>query len=186
MNIIGGEKRGTKLAACTSAAVRPTAQRTREALFNILQGGRHPLALSGAVVIDLFAGTGAIGLEALSRGARQGLFVEQDCDALQTLQANITKLGLQDRAVVLRQDARKIASWPYPPADMVFADPPYDSDLAEQSLNLLFELGAIGQQAVIVVETRKTDPCPLSKLFTLTDSRAYGIARLHFFSLSDA
>ena len=98
MNIIGGEKRGSKLALCESKAVRPTAQRTREALFNILQGGRFSLSLSNATVIDLFAGTGAIGLEALSRGARSCVFVEQDQDALQTLQAKISKLKLEDSA----------------------------------------------------------------------------------------
>ena len=78
MNIIGGEKKGSKLAACKSEAVRPTAQRTREALFNILQGGRLNFSLSGATVIDLFAGTGAIGREALSRGAGSCAFIEQD------------------------------------------------------------------------------------------------------------
>ena len=100
MNIIGGEKRGSKLALCASKAVRPTAQRTREALFNILQGGRFSFSLSEANVIDLFAGTGAIGLEALSRGARSCVFVEQDQDSLQTLQANISKLKLEDLSLI--------------------------------------------------------------------------------------
>ena len=124
MNIIGGKKRGSKLALCTSKAVRPTAQRTREALFNILQGGRFSLSLSEANVIDLFAGTGAIGLEALSRGARSCIFVEQDQDALQTLQANISKLKLENCAHILAKDARQIHSWPGPRAELVFADPP--------------------------------------------------------------
>ncbi len=185
MNIIGGEKRGAKLASCTSAAVRPTAQRTREALFNILHGGRFDLSLSGAVVVDLFAGTGAVGLEALSRGAAQALFIEQDRDALKTLQANITKLGMTDRAVVLAQDARKVARWPYPAASLLFADPPYDSDLAEQGLARLIEAGAISPQAIVVVETRKSDPCPLSPPFRFIDSRTYGIAKLSFFSLAE-
>ena len=92
--------RGSKLALCASKAVRPTAQRTREALFNILQGGRFSFSLSEANVIDLFAGTGAIGLEALSRGAKSCVFVEQDKDALQTLQANISKLKLEDLSLI--------------------------------------------------------------------------------------
>ena len=184
MNIIGGDKRGTKLATCSSTAVRPTGQRTREALFNILQGGRFSLSVTGAVVIELFAGTGAIGLEALSRGAEQALFVEQDRSALQTLQANITTLGMQSRSYILAQDALTITRWPYPRADLIFADPPYDSDLAGQALERLFDAGAISQQTVIVVETRKTDPCPLSPHFRLIEGRNYGIAKLNFFALA--
>lgn len=183
MNIIGGEKRGAKLAACNSAAVRPTGQRTREALFNILHGGRFAVSVTSAVIIDLFAGTGAIGLEALSRGAQKALFIEQDRSALQTLQANISKLGMQDRAVILAQDALTVARWPYPQADLVFADPPYDSDLAGPALDKLFAIKAISKQTLIVVETRKTDPCVLSPHFSVIDSRTYGIARLNFITL---
>ena len=185
MNIIGGEKRGSKLALCTSKAVRPTAQRAREALFNILQGGRFSLSLSGATVIDLFAGTGAIGLEALSRGARSCVFVEHDGDALQTLQANISKLKLEDRSHILAKDARIICSWSGPRADLVFADPPYDSGLAEEGLHQLVAANAVLQQALIVVETRKTDNCQLGPDFVLTESRIYGKARLNFFTLAN-
>ena len=185
MNIIGGEKRGSKLALCSSKVVRPTAQRAREALFNILQGGRFSLSLSGATVIDLFAGTGAIGLEALSRGARSCVFVEQDWDALQTLQANISKLKLEDRSHILANDAREIYSWPGPRADLVFADPPYGSSLAEESLHKLVAANAVLQQALIVVETGKTDNCQLGADFVLAESRVYGIARLNFFTLAN-
>ena len=185
MNIIGGEKRGCKLAVCTSKAVRPTAQRTREALFNILNGGRFSLSLSGATVIDLFAGTGAIGLEALSRGAKSCVFVEQNRDALHTLQANISKLGLEDCAHILAKDARKIHSWAGPCANLVFADPPYGSRLAGESLHQLVMADAVSQQALIVVETRKTDNCQLGPEFVLVDSRVYGITRLNFFTLAD-
>ena len=184
MNIIGGEKRGSKLALCLSKAVRPTAQRTREALFNILQGGRFSLSLSEATVIDLFAGTGAIGLEALSRGAKSCVFVEQDKDALQTLQANISKLKLEDCAHILAKDARQIHSWPRTRADLVFADPPYSSSLAGEGLHQLVEANAVVQRALIVVETRKTDNCQLGPEFLLVDSRVYGIARLNFFTLA--
>lgn len=186
MNIIGGEKRGSKLAVCTSKAVRPTAQRTREALFNILNGGRFSLSLSGATVIDLFAGTGSIGLEALSRGARSCIFVEQDRDALQTLQANISKLELEDCAHILAKDARQIHQWAGSRANLVFADPPYNSNLAGEGLHQLVSAGAVSQQALIVVETRKTDDCKLGPEFVLTDSRVYGVAKLNFFNLEDS
>ena len=185
MYIIGGVNRGSKLVACASKAVRPTAQRTREALFNILQGGRFSLSLNGATVIDLFAGTGAIGLEALSRGAGSCVFVEQDWDALQTLQANISKLRLQDCAHILAKDARQIHSWADPRADLVFVDPPYDSSLAEEGLNQLVAANAVNHQALIVVETRKTDNYQFGPEFVLADSRVYGIARLNFFTLAD-
>ena len=170
---------------CTSKAVRPTAQRTREALFNILNGGRFPLSLSGATVIDLFAGTGAIGLEALSRGAGSCVFVEQDRDALQTLQANIRKLELDDCAHILAKDVRQIRRWVGPRANLVFADPPYDSSLAGEGLSQLVTADAVSQQALIVVETRKTHNCQLGPKFVLTDSRIYGIAQLNFFTLAD-
>ena len=185
MNIIGGEKRGSKLAVCTSKAVRPTAQRTREALFNILNGGRFSLCLRGATVIDLFAGTGAIGLEALSRGAGSCVFVEQDRGALQTLQANISKLKLEDRAHILAKDARQIHSWAGSRANLVFADPPYESGLAEEGLHQLVTVDAVSRQALIVVETRKTDNCQLGPEFVRVDNRVYGIARLNFFTLAD-
>ena len=184
MNIIGGEKRGSKLALCASKAVRPTAQRTREALFNILQGGRFSLSLSDATVIDLFAGTGAIGLEALSRGARSCVFVEQDQDALQILKANISKLKMEDCAHILAKDARQIHSWPGPRADLVFADPPYSSSLAGEGIHQLVVANAVVQQVLIVVETRKTDNFHLGPEFVLVDSRVYGIARLNFFTLA--
>lgn len=186
MNIIGGEKRGAKLAACTSAAVRPTAQRTREALFNILQGGRYAVSVQKALVVDLFAGTGAVGLEALSRGADKCVFVEQDRDALHTLNTNISRLGMQDKALVLAQDAGSLSRWSSAPAELVFADPPYDSDLAGQALSRLADIKAIYQQTLIVVETRRTEPCLLGPQFTQTDSRTYGIARLNFFRLTDS
>ncbi len=185
MNIIGGEKRGSKLAVCASKAVRPTAQRTREALFNILQGGRFTFSLSGATVIDLFAGTGAIGLEALSRSAERCIFVEKDKDALKTLQANVRRLKLENRAHILAKDARQIHSWTGPRAELVFADPPYDSTLAEEGLHQLIAVDAVSHEALFVVETRKTDKCKLGPEFVLTDSRVYGIARLHFFTLAN-
>lgn len=184
MNIIGGEKRGSKLATCSSKAVRPTAQRTREALFNILQGGRLSLSLRGAIVIDLFAGTGAIGLEALSRGATSCVFVEQDQDALQTLQANISKLKLEYCAHILAKDARQIHSWSRPRANLVFADPPYDSSLAGEGLLQLVAADAVVQQAIFVVETRNTENCQIGPEFVLADTRIYGIARLNFFTLA--
>ena len=170
---------------CKSKAVRPTAQRTREALFNILNGGRFSFSLSGATVIDLFAGTGAVGLEALSRGAGSCAFIEQDRDALQTLQANISKLELADCAHILANDARQIRNWAGPRANLIFADPPYDSSLAGEGLEQLVAANAVSQQALIVLETRKTDNYQLGPKFVLADSRVYGIARLNFFTLAN-
>ena len=104
MNIIGGDKRGAKLATCNSTAVRPTGQRTREALFNILQGGRFSVSVAGAVVIDLFAGTGAIGLEALSRGQITPCLLNRTAAPLRLCKP-ISPSWMQSRSVILAQDA---------------------------------------------------------------------------------
>ena len=101
MQIIGGIRRGAKLVECKSLSVRPTGQRVREAIFNLLAGGRFTPLVKNATVLDLFAGTGALGLEAISRGANEAYFVERDQQALNTLRANIQKLDFLDTTTVL-------------------------------------------------------------------------------------
>ncbi len=123
MRVVAGELGGRRLIAPEGVSTRPTTDRVREAIFNAL-GSLG--VLEGAIVADLFAGSGAIGIEALSRGAEQCTFVERDRVALRALEANLTSLGLADRARVLRSDAATIAS--SLDVDIVFADPPYDFD----------------------------------------------------------
>ena len=122
MRIIAGSRRGSVLTKLDAFNTRPTADRVRESMFNILQGGRFGRLLADCHVIDLFAGTGALGLEAVSRGAAFASFVENDSYALSVLRANIDKLRFQSSTAVLAVDAVSLSHWRGNPAQLVFAD----------------------------------------------------------------
>jgi 16S rRNA (guanine966-N2)-methyltransferase len=157
MRIVGGKFRGRALATPNSQAIRPTADRLRESLFNILlHAYGDPVA--GARVLDLFAGTGALGLEALSRGAAFTLFVDQGVEARALLRANVEALGVGGVSRIFRRDATKLgAAHPVEPFGLVFADPPYGRGLAEEALVSAREGGWLTPGALIVVEAA-TDP----------------------------
>ena len=184
ISILAGSKKGTHLTPCDSPSVRPTAQRTREALFNILNGGRLDCRLQDGLVIDIFAGSGALGFEALSRGADRAVFIEKDHRAIQVITRNRDKLGFQDSAHVLQADACQITEWRYGVADIIFCDAPYDSGLSLPALRALKQAGAIGSDTLIVVETRRKEPEQVSSAFVHLDSRHYGIAQLNFYKNS--
>ncbi len=152
MRIVGGEFRGRKLLAPAGAATRPTADRTREALFNKL--AHSDLAqMEDARVLDLFAGSGALGIEAISRGARMALFVEMAADARGVIRANIEMLGLQGRTKIFRRDAAAMGDvGTISPFDLVFADPPYRKGLGEKALSSLLNGGWLAKNSVCVVE----------------------------------
>jgi 16S rRNA (guanine966-N2)-methyltransferase len=181
MRIIAGKHRGRALKAPEGSAVRPTSDRAREALFDILAHGRfgeNPPFLD-ARVLDAFAGTGAFGLEALSRGAAQASFMEKDRTALAALRANIVALGEERNAAVLAVDVlhppRAAA-----PATLAFLDPPYGQDLAAPALTALAAAGWLAPDALVVVEVAaKQKLAPLAG-FTLLEERRYGAARLVF------
>src|SRR5690606_38530585 len=125
MRIVGGELRGRRLAAPSGRSIRPTSDRARESLFNVLQHRFGGLP-RGARVLDLFAGTGALGLEALSRGAKFCLFVEQDAAARGLIRENVEELGLQGVARIFRRDATRLGeAGSLGPFELLFADPPY-------------------------------------------------------------
>lgn len=183
MNIIGGEKRGAKLAILDGKQTRPTAQRTREALFNLIDGGRFGRHLLGAdtVIWDIFAGTGAIGLEALSRGAGHAVFIEHDSHASRTLTANITKLGYQRRCHLHQLDATSAFSSHADPATLIVCDPPYDSAYYIPALVELERQQKISPDALVIIETKKSEMPSLSESYLALDSRTYGKARLSLF-----
>src|SRR5712691_8635307 len=132
MRIVGGRLRGRALAGPKSPAIRPTADRLRESLFNILLHG-HGDPVTGARVLDLFAGTGALGLEALSRGAAFALFVDDGAAARALIRANVEALGLGGVTRIFRRDATKLgAAHPVEPFALAFADPPYGRGHAVQ------------------------------------------------------
>ena len=184
MRIIAGRHRGTKLARPVGVDTRPTGDRVRESLFNILEGGRFGDVLAGAVVIDAFAGTGALGLEALSRGAAHGSFIERDRDALAVLRANIARLDRTADSRVIAGDALNLASWRDAPASLMFADAPYGSGDGLAAAGQLVRIGALAPGALVILETgasEQTDPEVLTGCgMTPVDTRRYGRARLHF------
>src|SRR5580700_4758578 len=134
MRIVGGRLGGRTLAAPKSQAIRPTTDRLRESLFNILLHG-YGDPVSGARVLDLFAGTGALGLEAMSRGAAFALFIDDGAEARALMRANVEALGLGGTTRIFRRDATRLGSvHPLEPFSLVFLDPPYRRGLAERSL----------------------------------------------------
>src|SRR5205085_4473388 len=152
MRIIGGRLRGRVLAAPKSQAIRPTADRLREALFNILVH-RYTDPVSGARVLDLFAGTGALGLEALSRGAEFALFIDNAAEARALLRENIAALGLGGVSRIFRRDATSLGeAHAFGPFSLIFLDPPYGQGLAEQALASALTGGWIAPNALVVVE----------------------------------
>ena len=183
MRIIGGQHRGTKLVELANDKTRPTSDRVRESIFNILSGGRFGMPLPGGIVIDLFAGTGALGLEALSRGAARSYFVENEASALAVLRANISKLKRAGDCTVIAANATSLAAWRGERADVVFADAPYESGDGLTAIAGLGRIGALAPNAVLVVETGKQEmlvPDILAEAgFGIVDARAYGKAMVH-------
>lgn len=179
MRIISGRRRGAVLSAPEGGLVRPTADRVREGLFNVLTGGRYGRVLESPVIADIFAGAGMLGLEAWSRGARQVVFVENSPLALNALNANIAKLDAGDAAVVVPRDATRRLAWPAAPAGLVFLDPPWirqdgDDDLARAALDNLISIGAIADGAIISVEHDHRRPAELPATCHLIDTRRWG------------
>ena len=161
--------------------MRPTSDRAREALFDILAHGRFGEApvFIDAQVLDAFAGTGALGLEALSRGAAHATFIENDRTALAALRANIATLREEKNAAILPLDAL------HPPragraATLAFLDPPYGDDLATPALTALAAAGWFAPEALVVVELTARQKLAAPAGFTLLDERRYGAARLVF------
>lgn len=173
MRIIAGSHRGTALAALgkgdAAAHLRPTSDRVRESLFSMLT---HREVIHGAHVLDLFAGTGALGLEALSRGAQEALFVENGRVGQRLLAENIAKLRMEDQTRIMRSDATRLGAWPNAPFDLVFLDPPYGKGLGEKALSVALQGGWLAQDALIVWEEQAAQHAPEG--FTRVDTRKYG------------
>src|SRR5882757_6043526 len=152
MRIVGGRLGGRPLAAPKSQNIRPTSDRLRESLFNILAHG-YDDAITGARVLDLFAGTGALGLEAMSRGAAFTLFIDDGAEARALIRQNVEALGLGGVTRVFRRDAARLgAAHPVEPFGLVFLDPPYRKGLAEPALAGLRDGGWLTDGALVVVE----------------------------------
>ncbi|AYC99794.1 16S rRNA (guanine(966)-N(2))-methyltransferase RsmD [Neorhizobium sp. NCHU2750] len=181
MRIVGGEFRGRALATPKSNDIRPTIDRTRESLFNII-GHVYPDAIDGTRVFDLFAGTGAVGLEALSRGCKQALFVENSVEGRGLLWENIDSFGLHGRARILRRDATDLGSiGNIEPFDFVFADPPYGKGLGEKALAAAHSGGWLKPGALVILEERADAAPVLDPIFKPLESRMFGDTRVEFY-----
>ncbi|RJQ82734.1 MAG: 16S rRNA (guanine(966)-N(2))-methyltransferase RsmD [Desulfobacteraceae bacterium] len=183
LRVIGGSLRGRKLATIRGLAIRPTADRVREALFNIL--GSRPV---DAHVLDLFAGTGALGIEALSRGAKRAVFVDKAAQALQIIRKNIALCRLEARTDVLRLDIaiNPRSLLPYRGTfDLIFIDPPYNRGMIRPTLLNLSENHLPSHDAIGVIEHAPSeiiDPPPSG--WILIDQRRYGQTQLSFLSFA--
>jgi 16S rRNA (guanine966-N2)-methyltransferase len=175
MRIVAGEWRGRMLVAPAGPTTRPTADRVRQALFDMLLhapwGGRGEV--EGVRVLDIFAGTGAFGLEALSRGAAHATFIETDRPALVALETNIAACRAQDRCTVLAVDALAIP--PGEPSSLVFLDPPYRSALLAPVIERLRTVRRLTSGALLIAETARDEPVPATHLLA---ERVHGAARL--------
>ncbi len=173
MRIVAGKMRGRAIAAPQSQGIRPTADRLRESVFNILAHG-YDDPITGARVLDLFAGTGALGIEALSRGAAFTLFVDDGAEARALLRQNVEALGLGGTSKVYRRDATKLGpAHPMPPFGLVFADPPYRKGLAGQALTSARDGGWLTDEALLVVEEATDAKFAAPEGFAEIERRAY-------------
>lgn len=189
MRIIAGAHRGRAIRAPEGAATRPTADRTRQALFNVLEHAAFAPELSGARVIDLFAGSGALGLEALSRGASFCLFVETDAQARGAIRDNVEALGLFGVTRIHRRDATDLGVKPGadgPAFTLAFLDPPYRKGLGEAALAELAKGGWLAPGALCVLEKGADEAAPAVEGFEVLDARDWGAARVHFLSYRGA
>lgn len=176
MRIISGELRGRRLAVPRGLAARPSAARVREALFNMLLHAPWAEPIEGARVLDAFAGTGALGLEALSRGAAEAVFFEADAEVRRVLAANIETCRMDARARVIAADATRPS--PGGACGLVFLDPPYGEGLVGRAFAALERRGWIAPGATIVAETGRKET--LEGLGVLLAERCHGAARLSF------
>jgi 16S rRNA (guanine966-N2)-methyltransferase len=186
LRIVSGGLRGRNLITPEGQGTRPTSDRARQAVFNILEHAAWAPELHGARIMDLFAGSGALGFEALSRGAAFCLFVETDEAARGAIRENIDALGLFGATRIHRRDATDLGQRPASagdPFDLAFLDPPYRQSLAERALAGLAEGGWLKPGALVMVERGSDEPELSAPGYTVLDARDYGAARVSFLRL---
>lgn len=185
MRVVAGTHRGRALATPANDAIRPTSDRVREAVFNILAHGIDEFALDGARVIDLFAGTGALGIEAISRGAAYCLFVEEAPESRALIRTNVEALGLTGATRIFRRDATDLGlCGNMEPYALAFLDPPYGKDLGEKALVALRDGKWLTPGAVVVLEERANIDIALPEGFTELDRRSWGDTQAVFARLA--
>ncbi len=186
MRITSGRFRGKPIRATEGRATRPTSDRARQAVFNILEHAPWSPSLQGARVLDLFAGSGALGLEALSRGAAFCLFVETDEAARGAIRDNVEGLGLFGATRIHRRDATDLGARPAGAGaafSLAFLDPPYRAGLGERALTSLASDGWLEPSALCILERGTGEPPLSANRFELLDQRVYGAAEVSFLRL---
>lgn len=180
MRVVGGDLRGRALATPRDHAIRPTTDRAREAVFNVL-AHRFGDSLDGARVLDLFAGTGALGIEALSRGASYCVFIEESAEGRGLIRTNVESFGLTRRTKIFRRDATGLGdAGTMAPFGLVFADPPYGKGLGELALRSARAGGWLAPGALCVVEETASVAFEPGPGFTVLDERSYGETVVRF------
>jgi len=179
MRIVGGKHSGRPLAAPRGRDTRPTSDRAREAIFNVLAHGVDGPGLRDARVIDVFAGTGALGLEALSRGAAHATFIEANRPTANVLKDNIATLGEADNTAVIIGHASALRPAQHP-VDYAFLDAPYDQGLSEPALIALAAQGWLNDGAVVMVEVAANEAFTPPSGFAVAKEKNYGAARVVF------
>jgi 16S rRNA (guanine966-N2)-methyltransferase len=184
MRVVGGRLKGRVLHAPESRAIRPTSERLRESIFDIVVH-RYGGAVENARVVDLFAGSGALGIEALSRGAAFALFVDNGAEARALLRANVEALALGGVTRIWRADATRLGKAPAgPPFALAFLDPPYDKGLAAPALAALCAGNWLAEGALVVVEEAAKAGIAAPPALGLVDERVYGETRIAFFAVA--
>ncbi|MHC3939503.1 Ribosomal RNA small subunit methyltransferase D [Paenochrobactrum sp. BZR 201-1] len=184
MRIVGGKFRGRPLATPQTNAIRPTTDRTRESLFNILMH-KYADKIENGRILDLFAGTGALGFEALSRGGRYGVFIEESAEGRGLLRQNIENFGLQGQTKVFRRNACQLGlAGTLEPFDVVFADPPYGKGLGEKALAAALEGNWLNSDAIIILEEEADALLNLDERFVIEDERDYGLTTIRLIRLA--
>jgi 16S rRNA (guanine966-N2)-methyltransferase len=185
MRITGGEAKGRRLASLKGSKIRPTSDRVREAIFNLI--GQH---VAGFRVLDLFAGTGSLGIEALSRGASWALFIDHSLQSIKQIKKNLAICGYDQSASVLKKELTKGLPWKHPQMkekfDLIFIDPPYDKKIIPRLLRELLKREILASPSLVIAETSKEDvlPAVLEKL-KLVDTRIYGDTKISIFQYGD-
>jgi 16S rRNA (guanine966-N2)-methyltransferase len=181
MRVVGGALRGRTFDGPSTRAIRPTSERLRESAFDILTHV-HGEPREGARVLDLFAGTGALGIEALSRGAAFALFVDSGAEALSLVKRNLDRLKLNAVSAVARGDATRLdAGRRHPAFTLAFLDPPYGADLGGRALSSLADVDWLAADALVVVEDHSKSKIEPPDSFQAIDSRVWGDTGMWFF-----
>tara|TARA_B100000530_G_scaffold326045_1_gene264439 strand:- start:421 stop:990 length:570 start_codon:yes stop_codon:yes gene_type:complete len=185
MRIIAGKYKRRKLFTPKGIQTRPSTDRLRETLMAILEGGRFGFPLNSNLIIDVFAGTGALGIEAASRGhPNKVIFIEKNSNAVKIIEENIKITKSNELFEILNIDLSQIATWKFEKAGLVFLDPPYFSDLVEKALIKLKEIDAILPDAIIVAEVSIREKSKFIKNFRILFSKKLGKSMINFYKYS--